>query len=137
MIDLTSEFGQRVEQRLKDEEVIWLTTVTPKGIAQPNPVWFYWDGKVIILYSQPGSYRIRNIQHNPIITLNLEGADVLGNNVVVFQGEAQLKHNYPLPHPGYEKKYTKYLPEINLTLEMFVADYSVEITIQPTSLRGE
>ncbi len=33
MIDLTSEFSQRVEQRLKDEEVIWLTTITPKGIA--------------------------------------------------------------------------------------------------------
>ncbi len=100
-------------------------------------MWFYWVGKVIILYSQSGSYRIRNIQNNPIVSLNLEGADVLGNNAVVIQGEAQLRHNYARPHPGYEKKYTKYLPEINLTLEMFVADYSVEITIQPTRLRGE
>jgi PPOX class probable F420-dependent enzyme len=136
MIDLTTEFGHRVEQRLRYEEVIWLTTVTPMGVAQPNPVWFYWDGEVIIVYSQPGSYRIRNIQHNPMVTLNLEGADVLGNNVVVIQGRAQLKHNYPQPFPGYEKKYSKYLPEINLTLEKLVAEYSVEITIQPTRLRG-
>jgi PPOX class probable F420-dependent enzyme len=136
MIDLGTEFGQLVQQRLKNAEVIWLTTVTPHGVAQPNPVWFYWDGSVIILYSQPGAYRIRNIQHNPTVTLNLDGADILGNNVVVIQGEASLNFNYPRAHAGYEKKYAKYLPELSLTFEQLVADYSVEIRIKPTRLRG-
>src|SRR4030067_3570883 len=86
MIDLTTDLSKRVDQRLKDEEVIWLTTVTPKGVAQPNPVWFYWDGECIIIYSQPGSFRIRNIQHQPKVTLNLDGADVLGHNVVIIHG---------------------------------------------------
>jgi PPOX class probable F420-dependent enzyme len=136
MIDFTTEFGKRVDQRLKDEEVIWLTTVTPGGVAQPNPVWFYWDGEAIVIYSQPGSYRIRNIQYNPMVTLNLEGADVSGHNVVVIHGEAQLKHNYLKPHPGYENKYSKYLPEMSLTADQLVATYSVEITINPNRLRG-
>jgi PPOX class probable F420-dependent enzyme len=136
MIDLSTEFGQMVELRLKNEDVIWLTTVTPRGVAQPNPVWFFWDGKVIILYSQPDSYRIRNIQHNPTVTLNMDGADVLGNNVVVIQGAASLNFNYSRPHAGYEKKYARYLPELSLTFEQLVANYSVEITVKPTRLRG-
>ena len=136
MINLSTEFGQRVDQRLRDEEVIWFTTVTPDGVAQPNPVWFFWDGESIIL-RQPGSYRIRNIQHNPKVTLNLERADVLGLNVVVIQEEAQLKPDHLKPHPGYEKKYSKYLPEMNWTIDQLVADYSVEITIRPSRLRGD
>ena len=133
---MTTEFRQRVDQRFKDEEVIWLTTVTPDGVAQPNPVWFYWDGEAITLYSQPGSYRIRNIQHNTRVTLNLDGADVLGHNVVVILGEAQLKPNNLSPHPGYEKKYSKYVPKMSLTIDQLVAEYSMEITIKPTRLRG-
>ncbi|MFZ2098498.1 MAG: TIGR03667 family PPOX class F420-dependent oxidoreductase [Anaerolineales bacterium] len=136
MFDLTTEFGQRVNQQLKNEELIWLTTVTPAGVAQPNPVWFYWDGHAIIIYSQPASFRIRNIQHNPRVTLNLQGADVLGNNVVVIQGTAQLNDHYTRPHPGYETKYSQYLPEMSLTFKQLVAEFSVEIIITPSGLRG-
>jgi PPOX class probable F420-dependent enzyme len=137
MIDLSTDFGKHVAQRLKGEEVIWLTTVSPHGVAQPNPVWFYWDGEFFIIYSQPSSFRIRNIQHNPTVSLNLEGADVLGHNVVVIQGEAHLRHDCHQPNPGYREKYWKYLPQINFTEEYMVESYSVEITIQPIRLRGD
>jgi PPOX class probable F420-dependent enzyme len=135
MIDWASEFGKRADQRLKDEEVIWLTTVTKEGVAQPNPIWFYWDGEVVTVYSKPGSFRIRNIQYNPKVTLNLDGADALGNNVVVMQGEAQLNH-YTQPNIGYKEKYLKYVPQMGMVYEQLVAEYSVEITIKPTKLRG-
>jgi PPOX class probable F420-dependent enzyme len=136
MIDLTTKFGKGVDQRLKDEDVIWLTTVTPGGVPQPNPVWFYWDGDSIIIYSKPGSFRIRNIQQDPRVTLNLQGVDALGNHVVVIHGEAQLNFHYQHPHPEYARKYTKYLPEMGTTFDQLVASYSVEITIRPTRLRG-
>ncbi len=136
MIDLTCEFGKTAHRRLQDEEIIWLTTVTPAGVPQPNPVWFYWDGESIIIYSQPKSYRIRNIKNNPSVTLNLQGVDVLGQNVVILHGDAQLNPHYQKPHPGYEQKYIRYLPDINLTSEQMVAEYSVEIIIKPAKLRG-
>lgn len=136
MIDLTTEFGKRVDQRLTVEAVIWFTTVTPAGVAQPNPVWFYWDGEFIIVYSQPSSYRIHNIKNNPKVTLNLEGADALGNNVVVIQGEAAVDPNYDQVQPGYIDKYMKYLPELKMTFTQLAAEYSTEIRIRPTSLRG-
>jgi PPOX class probable F420-dependent enzyme len=136
MIDLSSEFGQRVKQQLQEEEVIWLTTITPSGVPQPNPVWFYWDGQAIIMYSQPGAFRIRNIRHNPRVSLNLQGADVQGNNVVVIHGKAQLNERYTQLQPGYAEKYLKYLPELGVTYNQLVASYSVEIIVSPSRLRG-
>jgi hypothetical protein len=56
MIDLTTDFGKRVEQRLKVEQVIWLTSVGLDGTPQPNPVWFLWDHGEILVYTQPASY---------------------------------------------------------------------------------
>jgi PPOX class probable F420-dependent enzyme len=136
MIDLTTEFGKQVEQRLKSEEVIWLTTVTPDGRAQPNPVWFYWDGKAIIIYSEPGSFRIRNLEQNPRVALNLQGVDVLGNHAVIISGQASIKHGYSQPHPGYVEKYIGYLDDMHVTYEQLCAKYSVEINITPTGLHS-
>lgn len=136
MIDLTTELGKQANQRLQDEEVIWMTTVTPSGAPRPNPVWFYWDGKSIIIYSQPGSYRIRNIKNNPHITLNLQGVATMGENVVILHGEAHMNFSYQHLHPGYAAKYKEYLPQMDLTPDKMTADYSVEIIITPTRLRG-
>ncbi len=136
MLTLSSEFAARVDQRLREAEIIWLTTVTPEGAPQPNPVWFFWDGEEIILYSQPGAYRIRNLKLNPKVALHLEGADVLGHNVIVLTGEAKLHPGYKAPHPGYVKKYERFLPELQVTLEELSAAYSVEIRIKPGKIRG-
>ncbi len=135
MTVIESDPGQQVQERLKDEQVIWFTTVTPRGVPQPNPVWFCWDGTVIIIYSQPNSYRIRNIQHNNTVSLNLQGVDALGNEVVVIIGEASLNFNYTHVNPEYERKYVKYLPAMGMTIKKMVAKYSVEITIRPVRFR--
>ena len=38
MIDTMTEFGARVERRLREEPVIWLTTVRDDLLPQPSPV---------------------------------------------------------------------------------------------------
>ena len=44
VIDESTEFGARVARRLREETVVWLTTVTPSGAPLPRPVGFLWDG---------------------------------------------------------------------------------------------
>ena len=36
--------GEHVARRLRDELIVWLTTVGADGTPHPNPVWFLWDG---------------------------------------------------------------------------------------------
>ena len=81
MLDTTSAAGARAEERLRSEEIAWLTTVRPDGQPQSVPVWFLWDREGFLVYSRPGARKLRNIEANPKINLNLNsnenGGDVV------------------------------------------------------------
>jgi len=124
-----------VARCLQEEEIIWFTTVSPKGIPTPNPVWFYWDGECILVYSEPTSFRVRNIKANPHVALTLQGVDGQGNNVVIINGEAEARPGNAVIPEAYWKKYRKHLRD--MTPEQMTAAYSVEIRVKPTKIRAE
>ncbi|MBE0686243.1 MAG: TIGR03667 family PPOX class F420-dependent oxidoreductase [Anaerolineaceae bacterium] len=137
MIDFSSEFGKHVVKRLEQEKVIWLTTVSVDGTPQPNPVWFYWNGKNFLIYSTPNAAKLKNITSNPRVSLSFEGASPLGGDVVVFTGDATFETNHSNPEPDYEKKYLRIVKdEWNRTIDDLYEEYSVAIRIEPQKLRG-
>ena len=137
MIDLTTDFGKHVAERLRTEHVIWLTTVSAEGAPQPNPVWFLWDGETFLFYSQPTALKLRNIARNPRVALNLN-ATADGGDVAVFSGEAHLDPATPLADqmPAYLEKYRKGIGDIGQTPESFAKDYSVAYRVRPTRMHG-
>ena len=137
MIDPTTEFGQRVARRLKEERIIWLTTVDQNDVPQPRPVWFWWDGETFLIYSMPGTHKLEHIARNPKVALNLDG-DGLGGDIVVFTGEARLAEETPPANEvaDYADKYQEGFTRINMTPEAFARTYSVALRVTPTSLRG-
>ena len=136
MIDEGTEFGARVARHLRDEIVVWLTTVTPRGAPLPMPVWFVWDGaESISMYSQPGA-RIRNIEANPRVSLNFAG-DGRGGDIVVLSGEAAIDHDAPADQDAdYLAKYGEHIARIGMTPDTFAERYSVPVRIRLGRLRG-
>jgi PPOX class probable F420-dependent enzyme len=61
MIDLTSKFGRKVKRHLKNEKVIWLTTVGSDLTPQLRPVWFIWEDNSFLIFSQPHAHKIRHL----------------------------------------------------------------------------
>ena len=90
MIDFTSRFGRRVKRRLRREKVIWLTTVDAQHAPQPRPVWFPWDGRTFLIFSENGKAKLRHIARNPAVSLNFN-TDQDGGDVVVFWDRAALE----------------------------------------------
>ena len=135
MIDLTSKLGVRAARRLQEEHIIWLTTVGSDGTPQPNPVWFYWDGKTISVRSQPTSHKLKNISRNPKVSVNFQ-ANGEGGDVVVLVGDATIDKNPPKPDPRFIEKYREAIPKIGHTPESLAASYNVLIRISPTRVRG-
>ena len=72
MIDLTTKSGARVAERLRNELVLWLTTVTPNGQPQTSPVWFLLVDYEILLFSLADTPRPGNIRANPRVAANLD-----------------------------------------------------------------
>lgn len=136
MIDPTTEFGARVEKRLLEEQVIWLTTVSPSGIPQPNPVWFYWDGDTVLIYSQPDAYKIKNLINNPKVSLNFEGATQQGGDVIILTGEAVMEENVSKIDLAYEEKYHQAIIDFDETPEDLFISYSVAIRVRLEKVRG-
>lgn len=137
MIDFSTEFGARVHQRLQQEELIWLTTVRADGTPQPSPVWFYWDGQTLLIYSQPNKPKLRNIAQNPTVALNFN-SDADGGDIVVITGQARIEENGPAATDvtPYLEKYRDAIQGIDMTPEAMAQSYSVVIRITPTSVRG-
>jgi PPOX class probable F420-dependent enzyme len=137
VIDESGEFGARAARHLRDEIVVWMTTVTPSGAPVPMPVWFLWDGaESVLMYSLP-SLRVRNIEANPHVSLNFHG-DGRGGDIVVLSGSAEIDEGAPSADqsPGYLAKYDEHIARIGMTPDTFAQRYSVPVRIRLTRLRG-
>ena len=128
LLDPTTEFGARADQRLRDELIGWLVTVNPAGAPVPVPVWFLWDGaRSLLIYSRPNTAKLRNIAASPRVSVHLDG-DGVGGDVVVVSGRARLSDD-----PGadgvdaYIEKYGKRISSNGWTPASFAANYAVPI----------
>ena len=136
MINFSDDFGKVVDQRLRDEEVIWLTTTGKDGVPQPRPVWFYWNGETILIYSQPKTAKVRHIEKQPMVALNFNST-FTGDQIAVIHGEARIVDEVAdADLTTYLDKYAEGLKRINMTLEDFEQGYSKAIVVVPTALRG-
>jgi len=136
-LDPSTEFGARVERRLSEKWIGWLSTVDSEGTPQPTPVWFLWDGTSLLIYSQPDTPKLRNIERNPRVALHLDG-NGQGGDIVVLTGEARLAPDAPPADalPAYLEKYREGIARLGATPEGFAQEYSVPVRMTPDRLRG-
>ena len=137
MIDESSEFGARIARHLREEMIVWLTTVTPSGAPLPRPVGFVWDGgENVSVYSQPGA-RIRNIARNPKVTLNF-GGDGEGGDIVILSGTAEVDESgsSAVEDAAFAAKYATQFERIGMTAESYAERFSVPVRIRITAVDG-
>jgi PPOX class probable F420-dependent enzyme len=137
--DPSTPFGERVARRLRDERLIWFTTVDAKGTPQPTPVWFLWDDttSTILIYSRADAKRLVHLQQNPRVALNLDG-NGNGGNIIVITGEAYESTADPSADrlPIYVEKYRDFIVRSFETPEKFASIYPVALRIRPIAIRG-
>ena len=133
MLDLTNPKQAYVEERLRTNRILWLGSVRPDGRPHLVYVFFLWDGKHILIFSQPTSQKIRNVQHNPDVTLGLDETRD-GEDMVILEGKAELLHDPAVNPtlPAFAAKYDAELQRVGLTPEAMAAVYSQALLITPT-----
>ncbi|PXY24074.1 TIGR03667 family PPOX class F420-dependent oxidoreductase [Prauserella flavalba] len=132
-----SPFGERVRRRLREERVVWLTTVGADGTPQPNPVWFLWDGDDVLVYNRVDAHRLAHIRRNPRVGLHFD-SDGSGGDIVVLKGTARIDENAPsaAETPAYSEKYAKGMVTVSGGAEPFSAEYPVPLLIRLERVRG-
>ena len=137
-IDTDTPFGKQAERLLRNERIVWLTTVSADGTPQPNAVWFVWDGETALMYSIPNQAKLKNIARNPRVALNLDSKK-RGDRLVILTGTAVVDSSAPPANKNraYMAKYRAEIARLNLgTPARMASEYSVAVRITPTKLRG-
>ena len=134
-LDLTQPKHQHVDQRLRNEPIIWIGSVRPDGRPHMVPVWFLWDRTSIFIFSQPKAQKIRNLESNPNVTLALEAANA-GADIAIVEGTAIVSPaaNAQGIMPAYSAKYAQAIAEMSWNPETMLSDYSQLIQVTPTRL---
>ena len=133
MLDLMNPKHVHVDERLREDLILWLGSVRPDGRPHLVYVFFLWDGKHILIFSEPTSQKIHNVQHNSNVTLALDGTKN-GEDMVILEGKAELLHDPAVNPtlPAYAAKYDSLLKRVGLTPEAMAAVYSQALLIIPT-----
>jgi PPOX class probable F420-dependent enzyme len=134
-LDLSKPRHARADERLRNDLMVWLSSVRPDGRPHLVPVWFLWDGATVLIFSK-NDQKIRNLRSNPQAIVALDDTDV-GEDVVMIEGEATLlEHGSVTPAlPAYEDKYASKLAEFGWTGESMGQEYTEAIRITPTRFR--
>jgi PPOX class probable F420-dependent enzyme len=129
------EIPLQVTERLAKEQVIWLTTTKADGTPLPNPVWFLWDGGQFLIFTEPGSVKMKNMVRSPYVALNLN-SDADGGDVAIFQAEADLTRTTAseAEFSAYVAKYEEGMRKIGLTQEVLVSGNHV-VRLTPVRYR--
>ncbi len=140
MLEIPTKLRATVRRRLKEEYVVWLTTVSSDLTPQPRPVWFIWDEErgSFLIYSQPNAHKVHHIKQHPNVALHFNSDATGDSDILVFIGKAEIDPDAPPPHKvrAYVKKYRDGITGLNSTPEEMGREYSIAIRVTPTSVRG-
>ena len=143
MIDGSTPLGARILERLREDRVIWMTTVD-RGVPQPAPVWFLYErgetSERIIVYSKTGARRIANVKADSNVAFNFNCTPG-GGDVHVIRGTARIALELPqVPQNGvYMNRYRDWIEESadwDHTFEGFAAQYAVPIEVTELAIWG-
>lgn len=126
-----------VEGRLRSNQIAWLTTVRPDGRPVTVPVWFLVrEDDTILIYSQPKKIKLRNLEHNPHVSLVLDMCD-LGRDIIRIEGTAREVPEEAAADatPEYVRKYAERIGTLFGTPRGFAEMFSEPIVMTPAHLR--
>lgn len=133
---LTAAEGDAVETRLRANLMAWFTTVDDVGQPTGVPVWFLLqDDETILIYSQEGKKKLRNLAANPRVAFGLDVTDI-GRSNVRIEGHAHAAVDVATADSNlpYLAKYTERIAALFGTPQKFAALFTVPLIITPRRL---
>ena len=128
----TTVAAARIQGFLESEPVVWLSTVRPDGGPHLVPIWFWWDGEALLVFSKPGAQKVRNLRAHPSVMLALGDAED-DFDVGLMRGRAELldRPTADVLPAAHLDKYADKLASLGLGAEEYAATYSQVIRIVP------
>ncbi len=125
------------EAALRNDPVVWLSSVQADGRPHLVPVWFHWDGDTIVAFSKPHAKKVDNLRNSPSVMLAV-GTPGPEFEVELIEATAELPDTpaSSLMPSGFGAKYRELLHRAGLSAQRFAEVYSQPIVLKPTRFLG-
>lgn len=123
-----------MEAALRRARVGWLGTTDPGGGPHLVPVWFFWDGTAVVLYSKPEAQKLRNLEQMPEVAFAVEPR-ARSMCSVLIEGRAEVLPLTDRLATGFRKKYGRAIRGIGIEPSAFARMYPQAIRISPQRMR--
>ena len=135
--DEGTHFGARAARHLREDLVIWLTTVSATGASAPNTVWFFWNGAATVpMYSLPDAGQVGHLEANPEGIAELRRGRHRRRHRILADGRRGAARSASRrPGPGVPGQVRRAHPSDRLHAERFARHYSLPVTMTLTRLR--
>ncbi len=126
------EITDQIRRHLAEDEIAWLTSVSPKGTAVTTQGLVRWDGTAIAIYSLDDGARPRHIAANDQVGMHFN-ASAHGTDVLVIGGRAEVVPDAPPAsrHPGLLDRYATSVERLGQTPEWCDTNYGVALRVTP------
>jgi PPOX class probable F420-dependent enzyme len=122
---------------LRDDPVVWLSSVQPDGRPHLVPLWLLWDGEQIVAFSKPSARKIGNLRAAPsaMLAVGTPGPEF---QVELIEARAEIpdRPTTELMPSGFGAKYAELLRRAGLTARRFAEVYSQPIVLHPIRFLG-
>ncbi len=137
ILDPTTRIGAWFREHLAGDIVGWLTTVAPDGTPQSSVIAFLWNDESVLLYSQPGALKVRNIAAHPRVAFHLQ-CDPFGKHLLTLEGIAAPDHTAAAGEAwaAYLDKNRDAFGQWGMDPAEARREYSLPIRIRPTRIRA-
>jgi PPOX class probable F420-dependent enzyme len=134
---LPDEGSSTAAAALRDDPVVWLSSVQRDGRPHLVPVWFHWDGAQIVAFSKPNARKVENLRDDPRVMLAI-GTPGPEFDIELIEATAELPDRpaAEVMPAGFGPKYRELLRRAGLTVQRFAEVYSQPIVLRPTRFVG-
>lgn len=138
--DPSTPAGEKILRRLREELILWFTTVDATGAPHSLPATFLWDEEhsTFLIYSADEEDRDRliQIQQNPKVGLHFN-LDMSGADSFILTGEAKISPDDPSfdQIPAWVAKYQAFFSQMGgLTMQQAAAVSPVALRVRPLTM---
>jgi PPOX class probable F420-dependent enzyme len=133
----TAQERSTADAALRDDTVVWMSSVQRDGRPHLVPVWFHWDGEQIVAFSKPHARKVDNLRDEPRVMLAV-GTPGPEFEVELIEATAELPDRpaAEIMPEGFGAKYRELLRRAGLTAQRFAEVYSQPIVLRPTRFLG-
>ena len=102
----------RIQAFLATKEVVVLSTVQPDGAPLAMPMWFLHDESSLVMISVDGLQKVRNLQHDPRVSIVAEAGTRRDIRGVTVRGRVEFLADSPERRALVDRFHAKYDPDL-------------------------